>query len=117
MRAAKIGSLDAELCAGALTPLAWHRAFGGDGLYAALDGVESSLARTPPSVPLLDLLRLAWCEQWTADYAAGRETPPFERWCAEVGLFDTNDLAVAVVAEAHAGIFHRPRGGAAGGAD
>jgi hypothetical protein len=107
-----------ELCGGALNALAWHRAFGGDGLYEALASVEKGLACDPPDVRLYDVLRLAWCQAFTAAYAGGRDLPPFEQWCSSIGKFSTVELGLAVVSEARDGIFHDfagPVGGQDGG--
>lgn len=121
MRAVRIGGKDIEIAGGALTPLAWHRAFGDDGLIDAAVAIEEYIAtssaedaqaaeagETPhytAGLPAFLLSKLLYSMAWTADYAAGRQTLPFEAWLASIGEINVYLVAWEVAAEIQAGLF------------
>lgn len=121
MRTVRTGGRDVEISAGALTPLAWHRAFGGDGLFDAAVRLQDYYAASrmqaetaaeegasPHYVegfPALDVTRLVYAMAWTADYAAGRATESFEAWLLSLGEVNMYEIAGEVSAEILAGLF------------
>lgn len=123
MRAVQLGGRTVELAGGALTPLAWHRAFGDDGLVDASVRIDRYLMADAEAndrrresgeptgytegLPAADVLRCAYAMAWTADYAAGRDTAPFERWLIDVGAVNMYDLIWEVSSELSEGLFRR----------
>ena len=123
MRTVRMGDRDVALAGGALTPLAWHRAFGDDALVDAAVRIDRYLATDAESnaeavkagektsytdgFPATDVLKCAYALAWTADYATGAPTPPFEAWLAQAGGVDVFALALEVSAELSAGLFRR----------
>ena len=106
MRAVEVGDLGlVEMAGGALTPLAWHRAFPDEvDLFEAVAAMERASRRKGAAIPSLTVLRVAYALAWTADYAAGRQTPPFERWLASAGAVNVATLVSEVDGEVVAGL-------------
>lgn len=121
MRILKTGAGETEISCGALTPLAWHASFGDDGLTDAAVRIDRYLGAATAQAkeaeadgrrasyidgfPASDVLRCAYAMAWTADYAKGRETPPFERWLSSIGEVNVYKIAWEVSAELTAGLF------------
>lgn len=104
MRTVNIGGESVELRGSALAPLTWYDAFGDDGLYDALAGIESK-SSSSPHMPMRDILRVAWVMARDADMAAGRPVLGFEAWVAAHQDVDFVELKSAVLAEAMGSFF------------
>ena len=118
MRVVNHGAHEFEIAGGALTPLAWYYNFNDDGLIDAQMKIERHLinavnkasgknvkADEYEEFPTIEVLKCAYVLAWTADYAQGRETLPFDHWLSDIGDIDVYTLAWEVSAEITAGIF------------
>lgn len=108
MRTVRFDGGTVEMAGGALTPLAWHRAFPDDDLWEEVAKVER-LALSGKA-DMLSTLKVAYAMAWTADYAKGAQTDAFEAWLSSLGGFDAAELVEAVVSEARTGFFRRSAG-------
>lgn len=125
MRTVQFGNRMVELAGGALTPLAWHRAFGDDNFFDAITRIDKYLMAANSQAakakqdgsdseyingfPDYDVLRCAYVLAWTADYAACRTPVSFEIWANEVGEVNMYQLAWEVSAELTSGLFRQKR--------